>query len=85
MNFINSIVHGSTVRHPNKRAIKKLRCYESIHENTPGFFVHVIEHSCKSVVLFTCFFKKCIHVKIKIKSTFKIYPNQLNSFLIQDF
>ena len=56
MNFINSIVHGSAVGHPNKRAIKNLRCYESIRENTSGFFVHVTAHSCKSVVLFTCFF-----------------------------
>ena len=38
MIFINSIVHGSTMGHPNKRAIRKLRCYESIHENTLFFF-----------------------------------------------
>ena len=40
--------------HPNKRAVRQLRCYESIHENTSLLFVHVIPHSCKSVILFTC-------------------------------
>ena len=32
MNFIYSIVHSPTIGHPNKRALGKLRCYESIHE-----------------------------------------------------
>ena len=54
MNFVNSIFHGFTMEHPNKRTIRKLRCYESIHENTLFFFVHVMAHF--------------IHVKIKIKS-----------------
>ena len=35
-------------------------------------------HSCKSVVYFTSFFLKCIHIKISIKSTFKINSNQLS-------
>ena len=44
----------------------------------------VIAQSCKSMVFFTCFFKKYIYVKIKIKSTFKIYSKQLNFCLIQN-
>ena len=57
MNFINSIVHGSAKGHLNKRAIRNLRCYESIHENTSVCFVHVIVHSCKSMVFLLAFFK----------------------------
>ena len=76
LDFINSVVHGPTMGHPNKRAVRELGCYESVHENTSFLFVHVITHSCKSVVLF--------HVKIKIKSTFKINSKQFNFFLIQN-
>ena len=82
MNFINSIVHSPTMGHPNMTAVRKLKCYESIYENTLFLFVHVIAHSCKSVILF--YFFKCTHMKIKIKSTFKIYSKQLNSVLIQN-
>ena len=32
MNFIYSIVHSPTIGNPNKRALGKLKCYESIHE-----------------------------------------------------
>ena len=35
--FINSIVHSPTMRHQNKEAVRKQRCYEVIHENR--FFV----------------------------------------------
>ena len=31
-----------TMGHPNKTKVRKLRCYESIHENTSFLFVHVI-------------------------------------------
>ena len=100
MSFINSILHSPTMGQPNKRAVRKLKCYESIHENTSFFFVfffgffcffcccccfaHVIAHSYKNMVLFTCFFLKWICIKNKIKSTFKIYSKQLNYFLIQN-
>ena len=42
----NSIVHSPTIRHPNERAIKKLRCYESILENT-----FVSSGSCSCILL----------------------------------
>ena len=57
MNFINSIVHSPTMGHRNNKAVRKLRCYESIHENTSFLFVHVSAHSFKSVIFFTYFFK----------------------------
>ena len=68
--------------HANKREVGKLTCYESIHENSLFLFVHVIAHTCKTVVLFTCFLQNCIHVKIKTKFTFMIYYKQINFFLI---
>ena len=69
MNFINSIAHGPVVGYPNKGSRRKLKYYESIDENISFLFVHVFENPWKCVVLFTCFFKKCIHLKINIKST----------------
>ena len=40
--------------HSNKKAVRKRRCYESIHESTSFRFIHVIAHTSKSVVVFTC-------------------------------
>ena len=42
--FINFIVDSLTMGHPNERAVRKLRFYESIHENTSCVFVHVTAH-----------------------------------------
>ena len=73
MTFVNSIVQSATMEHPNKRTVRKRRCYKCIHKNMSFFCVHIIACSRKSVVLLICLFYKCAYVIIKSKYTFKIH------------